>query len=74
MDRDPYGLRRLYYRPEGGAGTGLRALVTAGEARLDPIGTAFAFGEIAETERTWVEGIRRVPCGHRLSGAPGAWQ
>ena len=74
MDRDPYGLRRLYYRPEGGAGPGLRALASAGEARLDPIGTAFAFGEIAETEHTWVEGIRRVPRGHRLSGGPGAWQ
>jgi asparagine synthase (glutamine-hydrolysing) len=74
MDRDPYGLRRLYYRPEGGAGRGLRELVRSGATGLDPIGVSFAFGEIAETEHTWLEGIKRVPRGHRLSGAPGGWQ
>lgn len=74
MERDPYGLQRLYYRPSGSAGRRLRALVSEGEARLDPVGVGFAFGEIAETDHTWIEGIRRVPRGHRLSGTPGAWQ
>ena len=73
MNRDPYGLRRLYYRPEGAASRRLRELARAGDA-LDPVGVGFAFGEVVETDRTWIEGIRRVPRGHRLSGAPGAWQ
>lgn len=74
MDRDPYGLRRLYYRPEGAAGRGLRELCGAGASGLDPLGIGFAFGEIPETERTWLPGIHRVPRGHRLSGGPGAWE
>jgi asparagine synthase (glutamine-hydrolysing) len=74
MERDPYGLQRLYYRPQGSAGPRLHALASEGEAGLDPTGVGFAFGEIVETEHTWIEGIRRVPRGHRLSGSPGAWQ
>jgi asparagine synthase (glutamine-hydrolysing) len=74
IDRDPYGLRRLHYRPDGPAARRLRELVWAGEPGLDPTGVGFAFGEIEETNCTWIEGIRRVPRGHRLSGAPGAWQ
>ena len=61
--RDLHGLRRLYYRPEGVAAPRLRELVRAGEDGLDPLGVGFAFGEIAETDRTWIEGIRRVPRG-----------
>lgn len=74
MDRDPHGLRRLYYRLDGGAGSRLRDLRDPDETALDPLGVRFAFGEIAETEHTWLPGIRRVPRGHRLSGGPGAWQ
>jgi asparagine synthetase B (glutamine-hydrolysing) len=74
IDRDLHGLRRLYYRPEGAAGTRLRELASAGEPGLDPVGVAFAFGEIDDASRTWIQWIRRVPRGHRLSGAPGAWQ
>ena len=72
--RDLHGLSRRYYRPDGDAATRLRALALAGEPGLDAIGVGFAFGEIAETEHTWIQGIRRVPRGHRLFGAPGAWQ
>jgi asparagine synthetase B (glutamine-hydrolysing) len=76
MDRDLHGLRRLYYRPEGAAATRLQALARTGDLALDldPAGVAFAFGEIDETDCTWIQGIRRVPRGHRLSGGPGAWQ
>jgi hypothetical protein len=73
--REPlHGLSRLYYRPDGDAATNLRALVPAGDPELDEAGVGFAFGEIAATDRAWIQGIRRVPRGHRLSGAPGAWQ
>jgi asparagine synthase (glutamine-hydrolysing) len=74
MDRDLHGLRRLYYRSEGGAARSLRELVSSRDTGLDPVGVSFAFGEIAETSHTWLQGIKRVPRGHRLSGAPGAWQ
>ena len=78
IDRDLHGLQRLYYRPEGAAGTRLRELARAGEpglgVDLDPVGVAFAFGEIDDASRTWIQGIRRVPRGHRLSGGPGEWQ
>ena len=73
-DRDPHGVRRLYYRPEGAAAPRLRDLARAGEPGLDPLGVGFAFGEIDGTDRAWIQGIRRVPRGHRLSGAPGEWQ
>ena len=72
--RDPHGLSRLYYRPDGEAGRGLLALARAGAPGLDPTGVGFAFGEIADTDRTWIQGIRRVPRGHSLSGTPTAWQ
>ena len=72
--RDLHGLSRLYYRPDGEAARGLRALAQAGDPGLDRDGVGFAFGEITETDRTWIQGIHRVPRGHRLSGAPGAWQ
>lgn len=74
MDRDPHGLRRLYYRPDGHAASSLRELAASAPSGLDPIGVSFAFGEIDATDHTWIEGIRRVPRGHRLSGEPGAWQ
>ncbi len=74
MDRDLHGLSRLYYRPDGDAARGLRALAQTGDLRLDSTGVGFAFGEVADTDRTWIQGIRRVPRGHRLSGAPAAWQ
>ncbi|MEP7123249.1 MAG: asparagine synthase-related protein [Byssovorax sp.] len=78
IDRDLHGLRRVYYRPDGAVSTRLRDLVRAGEPGLglgfDPLGVGFAFGEVDATDHTWIQGIRRVPRGHRLSGAPGAWQ
>jgi asparagine synthetase B (glutamine-hydrolysing) len=78
MDRDAHGLRRLFYQPDGPAAPTLRELSGSSEAGLgpglDPVGVSFAFGEIAATDRAWIEGIRRVPRGHRLSGEPGAWR
>ncbi|HEX2570368.1 MAG TPA: asparagine synthase-related protein [Polyangia bacterium] len=78
MERDPLGLRRLYYRQDGSAACTLRALVASGPIHLDPLGVAFAFGETPPTEpptdHTWVRGVRRVPAGHRLLGTPGHWR
>src|SRR4051794_14016812 len=74
MERDPFGQNRVYYRPLGAAGRAMKPLCNAGAVGLDPVGTAFAFGELDDTDRTWIEGIRRVPRGHRLSGSEGAWR
>src|SRR4051812_33205941 len=74
MERDAFGLQRAYYRPDGDAHRALKPLAEAGPTGLDPIGVGFALGEVDATDRTWIEGIRRVPRGHRLSGAPGAWR
>lgn len=77
MERDPFGLRRLYYREDGAAAPTLRALIEPGTVLLDPLGVAFAFGETpptaSPTDHTWVRGVRRVPAGHRLLGTPGHW-
>lgn len=73
MYRDLHGLSRLYYRPDGDAAPRLRTLVQRGDPGLDGTGVGFVFGEVGETDRTWIQGIHRVPRGHHLSGAPGAW-
>jgi asparagine synthase (glutamine-hydrolysing) len=69
MDRDRFGLRRLYYRPGGRAAASLRSLVSSGDA-LDPEGVRFALGAIPWTARTWIAGVLRAPPGHRLIGDP----
>jgi hypothetical protein len=74
LRRDPFGVKRIVYRPKGPHATSSRALLEGVSPTLDPEGIRAAWGNAPESEHTCFEGIRAVPTGHRLAGHSGAWR
>jgi asparagine synthase (glutamine-hydrolysing) len=72
--RDPYGVKRIFYRPKGPHATSCRALLKDEIPTLDPEGIRAAWGDVPESDRTCFDGIKAVPRGHRLAGHSGAWR
>jgi asparagine synthase (glutamine-hydrolysing) len=72
--RDPYGVKRIVYRPKGPHATCARALLGAEIPTLDAEGIRAAWGDAPESDHTCFQGIKAVPRGHRLAGHSGGWR
>jgi asparagine synthetase B (glutamine-hydrolysing) len=76
-ERDPHGLRRLYYRPELPCHSPslFRLLRLApGPREVDPEGVRVFLDGRTDPELTCAAGVRSVPPGHCLEWAGGRWQ